>query len=59
MLYFFFILLSIMKYLLFYLVEYCLGLEVLEGDVYIDKLDEFKEVGVCGMVVVIILIGGI
>lgn len=30
---------------------------VYEREVFVDNLDEFKEVGVCGIVVVIILIG--
>lgn len=55
----FFILLFIIKYFLFYLVEYCLGLIFIEGDVLIDNFDCFVEVGVCGIAVVIFLIGGI
>lgn len=34
-------------------------MEVIEGDVFVDELDKFIEVGVCGIVVVILLIGGI
>ncbi|NBA96596.1 branched-chain amino acid aminotransferase [Pseudomonas sp. R5(2019)] len=36
-----------------------LGLEVVEGDVYIDKLGDFKEAGACGTAAVITPIGGI
>lgn len=36
-----------------------LGLEVEERDVFIDKLDEFKEAGACGTAAVITPIGGI
>lgn len=54
-----FILLSIIKYLLLMLVKECLGMMVFEGDVYIDWLVDFFEVGVCGIVVIIFFIGGI
>ncbi|TYV74077.1 branched-chain amino acid aminotransferase [Listeria monocytogenes] len=50
---------SITKYSLLYLAEHRLGLEAIEGDVYIDKLDEFKEAGACGTAAVITPIGGI
>lgn len=50
---------SITKYSLLYLAEHRLGLEALEGDVYIDKLDEFKEAGACGTAAVITPIGGV
>ncbi|PYY83856.1 branched chain amino acid aminotransferase [Pseudomonas sp. TKO26] len=36
-----------------------LGLEVIEGDVFIDKLADFKEAGACGTAAVITPIGGI
>ena len=36
-----------------------LGLEVVEGEVFIDKLDQFKEAGACGTAAVISPIGGI
>ena len=36
-----------------------LGLEVVEGDVLIDKLSDFKEAGACGTAAVITPIGGI
>ncbi|AMS17402.1 MULTISPECIES: branched-chain amino acid aminotransferase [Pseudomonas] len=36
-----------------------LGLEVIEGDVLIDKLSDFKEAGACGTAAVITPIGGI
>ena len=36
-----------------------LGLRVEERDVFIDKLDEFKEAGACGTAAVITPIGGI
>ncbi len=50
---------SITKYSLLYLAEHRLGLEVEEGDVYIDQLDDFKEAGACGTAAVITPIGGI
>ncbi|WP_421558346.1 branched-chain amino acid aminotransferase [Pseudomonas canadensis] len=36
-----------------------LGLDVIEGEVFIDKLDQFKEAGACGTAAVISPIGGI
>lgn len=50
---------SITKYSLLYLAEHNLGMQVEEGDVYIDKLDEFSESGACGTAAVISPIGGI
>jgi len=50
---------SITKYSLLYLAEHHLGMQVEEGDVYIDKLDEFSEAGACGTAAVISPIGGI
>ncbi len=50
---------SITKYSLLYLAEKHLGMEVEEGDVFIDKLDEFSEAGACGTAAVISPIGGI
>jgi branched-chain amino acid aminotransferase len=50
---------SITKYSLLYLAEQRLGLEAIEGDVYIDALDDFKEAGACGTAAVISPIGGI
>lgn len=50
---------SITKYSLLYLAEHNLGLKVSERDVYVDKLDEFKEAGACGTAAVISPIGGI
>lgn len=50
---------SITKYSLLYLAEHRLGLKTLEGDVYLDKLDQFKEAGACGTAAVISPIGGI
>ena len=50
---------SITKYSLLYLAEERLGLEVVQGDVYIDQLDQFKEAGACGTAAVISPIGGI
>ncbi|MFJ4141463.1 branched-chain amino acid aminotransferase [Pseudomonas sp. NPDC089734] len=41
------------------LAETRLGLKVVEGDVLIDKIDEFKEAGACGTAAVITPIGGI
>ncbi len=50
---------SITKYSLMHIAEERLGLEVVERDVYIDKLDEFTEAGACGTAAVITPIGGI
>ena len=50
---------SITKYSLLYLAEHHLGMQVEEGDVYIDKLDEFSEAGACGTAAVISPIVGI
>lgn len=50
---------SITKYSLLYLAEHHLGMQVEEGDVYINKLDEFSEAGACGTAAVISPIGGI
>lgn len=50
---------SITKYSLLYLAKERLGLEVIEGDVFIDQLDQFKEAGACGTAAVITPIGGI
>ena len=50
---------SITKYSLLYLAKERLGLEVLEGDVFIEQLDDFKEAGACGTAAVISPIGGI
>lgn len=50
---------SITKYSLLYLAKERLGMEVIEGDVYIDQLDQFKEAGACGTAAVITPIGGI
>lgn len=50
---------SITKYSLMYLAEHRLGLEVVEGDVYVDELDSYKEAGACGTAAVISPIGGI
>lgn len=41
------------------LAESRLGLKVVEGEVFIDKLDQFKEAGACGTAAVISPIGGI
>ncbi|WP_137597472.1 branched-chain amino acid aminotransferase [Paucilactobacillus kaifaensis] len=50
---------SITKYSLLYLAEHELGLEVEEGDVYIDDLDRFSEAGACGTAAVISPVGAI
>ena len=50
---------SITKYSLLYLAKERLGLEVEEGDVYVDELDRFAEAGACGTAAVISPIGGI
>ncbi|MGY3724414.1 branched chain amino acid aminotransferase apoenzyme [Granulicatella balaenopterae] len=50
---------SITKYSLLWLAENRLGLQVREGDVYIDQLDQFAEAGACGTAAVISPIAGI
>jgi len=50
---------SITKYSLLHVAEEYLGMEAEEKDVFIDKLDEFKEAGACGTAAVITPIGGI
>lgn len=50
---------SITKYSLMYLAKHRLGLDVVEGDVYVDELERFKEAGACGTAAVISPIGGI
>lgn len=51
---------SITKYSLLYLAKERLGMEAIEGDVYINELDQFKEAfGACGTAAVITPIGGI
>ncbi|QXM06287.1 branched-chain amino acid aminotransferase [Crassaminicella indica] len=50
---------SITKYSLLHVAKEYLNMEVEERDVYIDKLDEFKEAGACGTAAVITPIGGI
>ncbi|KNF08890.1 branched-chain-amino-acid aminotransferase IlvE [Gottschalkia purinilytica] len=53
------ILASITRISLMNIASMYLGMEVEERDVYIDKLDEFKEAGACGTAAVITPIGGI
>ena len=50
---------SITKYSLLWLAENRLGLQVREGDVYINQLDQFAEAGACGTAAVISPIAGI
>ena len=50
---------SITKYSLMHIAKEYLGMEVEERDVYIDKLDEFKEAGACGTAAVITPIAAI
>lgn len=50
---------SITKYSLLELAETRLGLTAVEGDVYIDQLDQFVEAGACGTAAVITPIGSI
>ncbi len=50
---------SITKYSLMHIAEKYLDLEVVERDVLVDNLDEFKEAGACGTAAVITPIGGI
>lgn len=50
---------SITKYSLLHVAKEYLGLKVAERDVFVDKLDEYKEAGACGTAAVITPIGGI
>jgi branched-chain amino acid aminotransferase len=50
---------SITKYSLLHLAQHSLGLTPVEGDVYLNELDRFVEVGACGTAAVISPIGGI
>lgn len=50
---------SITKYSLLHLAKERLGMETIEGDVYINDLDKFAEAGACGTAAVISPIGGI
>lgn len=50
---------SITKYSLLYLAEKRLGMETIEGDVYVDQLNRFVEAGACGTAAVISPIAGI
>lgn len=50
---------SITKYSLLYLAEKRLGLEAVEGDIFIDRLEEFTEAGAMGTAAVITPIGSI
>ena len=50
---------SITKYSLLYLAKERLGMETIEGDVYINELAQFAEAGACGTAAVISPIGGI
>lgn len=50
---------SITKYSLLELAQSRLGMEAIEGDVYINELDKFVEAGACGTAAVISPIGGV
>lgn len=50
---------SITKYSLLHIAEHRLGLQVAEGDVFIDDLSQYAEAGACGTAAVITPIGGI
>ena len=50
---------SITKYSLLHLAKERLGMETIEGDVYINELDKFAEAGACSTAAVISPIGGI
>ncbi len=50
---------SITKYSLLYLAKERFGMEAIEGDIYINQLDQFSEAGACGTAAVITPIGGI
>lgn len=49
---------SVTKYSLLYLARERFGMEAVEGDVYVDELDNFAEAGACGTAAVISPIGG-
>ncbi|WP_425145050.1 branched-chain amino acid aminotransferase [Deinococcus sp.] len=53
------ILASITKYSLLHIAQHRLGMPVEEGEVYIERLDEYTEAGACGTAAVITPIGGI
>ncbi|OOR97176.1 branched chain amino acid aminotransferase [Haemophilus paracuniculus] len=53
------ILASITKYSLLHIAKERLGMETIEGDVFIDQLDQFAEAGACGTAAVITPVGGI
>ncbi len=50
---------SITKYSLLHIAKERLGMEAIEGDVYVNELDQFAEAGACGTAAVISPIGGI
>ena len=50
---------SITKYSLLYLAEHRLGLKATEGDIYVDKLDNYKEAGACGTAAIVTPVGAI
>ena len=50
---------SITKYSLLHIAKERLGMEAIEGDVYLSELDQFVEAGACGTAAVISPIGGI
>ena len=50
---------SITKYSLMHIAKEYMKMEIEERDVYVDRLDEFKEAGACGTAAVITPIGGI
>lgn len=50
---------SITKYSLLYLAEHRFGMTAIEGDVFVDELDQFVEAGACGTAAVISPIGAV
>lgn len=50
---------SITKYSLLHIAAVRMGLQVEEGDVFIDQLDQYGEAGACGTAAVITPVGGI
>lgn len=50
---------SITKYSLLHIAQERLGMKAIEGDVYLNQLDQFTEAGACGTAAVISPIGGI
>jgi len=50
---------SITKYSLLYLAQERLGLKAVEGDIFINQLEDYKEAGACGTAAVVTPVGSI